>query len=50
MKELKNYCWAPMFPNKSLKVVATPLDVPKRRMLRILRAVCGRPLALRYTA
>ena len=34
-------------PNKALKVVAAPLDAPNRRMLRILRAACGRPLALR---
>ena len=35
-------------PNKALKVVAAPLDVSNRRMLRILRAACSRPLALRY--
>ena len=34
-------------PNKALKVVAAPLDVSNRRMLRILRAACSRPLALR---
>jgi hypothetical protein len=33
--------------NKSLKVVASPLDSLQRRMLRILRAVSGCPLALR---
>jgi len=35
-------------PNKALKAVAAPLDVSNRRMLRILRAACSRPLALRY--
>jgi hypothetical protein len=35
--------------NKALKAVAAPLDVSNRRMLRILRAACSRPLALRYT-
>jgi hypothetical protein len=34
--------------NKALKAVAAPLDVSNRRMLRILRAACSRPLALRY--
>ena len=34
--------------NKSLKAVASPLDSPNRRMLRILRAACVCPLALRY--
>ena len=34
-------------PNKALKAVAAPLDVSNRRMLRILRAACSRPLALR---
>jgi hypothetical protein len=34
--------------NKALKVAASPLDVSNRRMLRILRAACSRPLALRY--
>ena len=34
-------------PNKSLKVAASLLDVPSRRMLRILRAAGGRPLAPR---
>jgi len=33
--------------NKALKDAASPLDVLNRRMLRILRAACGRPLALR---
>lgn len=33
--------------NKALKAVAAPLDVSNRRMLRILRAACSRPLALR---
>ncbi|STQ91130.1 hypothetical protein EV682_103382 [Iodobacter fluviatilis] len=33
--------------NKSLKVVASPLDSPNRRMLRILCAACVCPLALR---
>jgi hypothetical protein len=37
-------------PNKALKVVAAPLDVSNRRMLRILRAACSRPLAWRYMA
>jgi hypothetical protein len=37
-------------PNKSLKDVASPLDSLQRRMLRILRAVYGCPLALRYMA
>jgi hypothetical protein len=36
--------------NKALKAVASPLDVPNRRMLRILRAACGRPLASRYVS
>jgi hypothetical protein len=35
-------------PNKSLKVVASPLDSPNRRMLRIVCADWGCPLALRY--
>jgi hypothetical protein len=30
--------------------VASPLDSLQRRMLRILRAVSGCPLALRYTS
>ena len=34
--------------NKALKAVAAPLDVSNRRMLRILRAACSRPLALRW--
>jgi len=35
-------------PNKALKGRSLrSLDVPNRRMLRILRAACGRPLALR---
>lgn len=33
-------------PNKSLK--DAPLDVSNRRMLRIVRAACSRPLASRY--
>jgi hypothetical protein len=37
-----------MKPNQALKVAATPLDVSNRRMLRILRAACSRPLAWRY--
>jgi hypothetical protein len=36
-----------MTANKALKAVAAPLDVSNRRMLRILRAACSRPLALR---
>jgi hypothetical protein len=36
-------------PNKSLKGVRIrSLDSPNRRMLRILRAACVCPLALRY--
>jgi hypothetical protein len=35
-----------MTANKALKAVAAPLDVSNRRMLRILRAACSRPLAL----
>ena len=31
----------------ALKAVAAPLDVSNRRMLRILRAACSRPLAWR---
>jgi hypothetical protein len=36
--------------NKSLKAVASPLDSPNRRMLRILRAACVCPLARRYVS
>lgn len=39
-----------MQPNQALKAVASPLDVSNRRMLRILRAACSRPLALRYVS
>ena len=38
-------------PNKALKVRSLrSLDVSSRRMLRILRAACSRPLALRYVS
>ena len=46
----RELCWQNekvRLPNKALKAVAAPLDVSNRRMLRILRAACSRPLALR---
>jgi hypothetical protein len=35
---------------QSRSSLRSSLDVPNRRMLRILRPACGRPLALRYAA